>query len=188
MWRARLTVDTSEQSQLPGAQQRAWQSRWSKSATEPSVSSVVAAAHPPPSPPASAPPPPSPPAAGQAPEARRAIETALKKLIPQPGDGRRGGYDNQVNVKRESDTVRRLLQQDGLSEWRPDPAQLPAQQPAPTQGRACATAQPGEARLLHELVRWVVVMKFNSKIKYNKPTSSLARLTPCTGAGSVSAV
>ena len=35
-----------------------------------------------------------------------------------------------MNVKRESDTVRRLLREGGLDEWRPDAACLPEQAPA----------------------------------------------------------
>jgi len=63
----------------------------------------------------------------QAPEARRAVEIALSQPIPPKGDGRRGGFDDQRNVKRESDTVRRMLAQDGLHEWRPDPTCFPPQ-------------------------------------------------------------
>lgn len=66
----------------------------------------------------------------QAPEARKAVQQANMQLVPPKGDGRRGGYDDQRNVKRESDTVRRMLRADGLDEWRPDPALLPPQSPA----------------------------------------------------------
>ena len=75
------------------------------------------------------PPPPPPPAHGQSKEAAESVRIALSQLIPPPGDGRRGGYDNQVNVKRESDTVRRLLREGGLDEWRPEPSCLPDQAP-----------------------------------------------------------
>ena len=63
----------------------------------------------------------------QAPEARRAVQIALSQPIPAQGDGRRGGYDDQRNVKRESDTVRKLLQQGGLGEWRPSSTCFPPQ-------------------------------------------------------------
>ena len=97
-------------------QQRAWQSRW---AAYPHDSDATAA-----------PPPPSAREAGQSSEARHAVATALTQLVPPKGDGRRGGYDDQRNVQRESDTVRRMLRQDGLAEWRPDAALLPRQLPA----------------------------------------------------------
>ena len=64
----------------------------------------------------------------QAPEARRAVEIALSQPIPAKGDGRRGGYDDQRNVKRESDTVRRMLREEGLHEWSHDPQCFPPQQ------------------------------------------------------------
>lgn len=32
-----------------------------------------------------------------------------------------------VNVRRESETVRRMMREDGLSTWRPDPSLLPPQ-------------------------------------------------------------
>ena len=67
---------------------------------------------------------------GQALEASRSIAIAQSQLIPQKGDGRRGGFDDQRNVKRESDTVRRMLREDGLDQWWPDPSLLPPQLPA----------------------------------------------------------
>lgn len=118
MW----STNSAENPPLILQQQREWQSRWLKpvSASAQHSASVAAISHSPP----------SPPAIGQATEARRAVATALTQLIPPKGDGRRGGFDDQRNVKRESDTIRRMLQQDGLAEWRPDPSLLPPQQPA----------------------------------------------------------
>ena len=66
----------------------------------------------------------------QSTEARRAIALALAEPVPEKGDGRRGGLDHQENMRRESDTVRRLLAEDGLPRWRPDPTLLPPQAPA----------------------------------------------------------
>ena len=66
----------------------------------------------------------------QSTEARRAIALALAEPVPEKGDGRRGGLDHQENMRRESDTVRRLLAEDGLPQWRPDPTLLPPQAPA----------------------------------------------------------
>ena len=66
----------------------------------------------------------------QSTEAHRAIALALAEPVPEKGDGRRGGLDHQENMRRESDTVRRLLAEDGLPQWRPDPALLPPQAPA----------------------------------------------------------
>ena len=94
--------------------QRAWQSRWapavasSHSAIRPAANTAA----------------PSDPAATQPPllshqsaEARRAIAMALAEPIPPTGDGRRGGYDHQANVQKESDTVRHMLAQDGFEQW-----------------------------------------------------------------------
>ena len=69
------------------------------------------------------------------------IAGAQAQGMPPPGDARRGGFDNSVNVKKESDTVRRMLQEDGLASWRPDPSLLPPQ--------ACAAASMGD--LLREV-------------------------------------
>ena len=66
----------------------------------------------------------------QSAEARRAISLATAEPVPARGDGRRGGLDHEENMRRESDTVRRLLAEDGLPQWRPDPALLPPQAPA----------------------------------------------------------
>jgi len=55
---------------------------------------------------------------------------ALAEPIPPTGDGRRGGYDHQANVQKESDTVRHMLAQDGFEQWSPDPSLLPPQAPA----------------------------------------------------------
>ena len=66
----------------------------------------------------------------QSTEARRAVALALAEPVPEKGDGRRGGLDHQENMRRESDTVRRLLAEDGLPQWRPDPTLLPPQAPA----------------------------------------------------------
>lgn len=112
------SVNVSEGPSITTIQQVAWQSRWATTVEGKHPVATVAARAPP-----------SPPATGQAPEARRAVEVALTQLIPAKGDGRRGGFDDQRNVKRESDTVRRMLRQDGLSEWRPDPSLLPSQLP-----------------------------------------------------------
>lgn len=83
------------------------------------------------------------PASVQAAEARQAVQIALEQLVPAKGDARRGGFDDQRNVKRESDTVRHMLQQDGLRDWRPDPALLPPQAPA---GASMATLLSGVPR------------------------------------------
>ena len=63
-------------------------------------------------------------------EASRSIAIAQSQLIPQKGDGRRGGFDDQRNVKRESDTAAAMLREDGLDQWWPDPSLLPPQLPA----------------------------------------------------------
>ena len=52
---------------------------------------------------------------------------ALSQSIPPKGDARRGGFDDMRNVQKESDTVRAMLREGGLNEWRPDPSQLPPQ-------------------------------------------------------------
>ena len=92
-----------------------WQSRWQAAQSAPAVHDQPAS-------------PPFTQHEDQAPEARRAVEMALSQPIPAKGDGRRGGFDDQRNVKRESDTVRRMLQHDGLPEWRPAPECFPPQQ------------------------------------------------------------
>ena len=140
------------------AGQRSWQSRWSVSAPREHATSSTAV--PPPgaagtndqsaeargalslasTPPATAAPPPRTTSTNvaaaaaassyQSAEARRAISLAIAEPIPARGDGRRGGLDHEENMRRESDTVRRLLAEDGLPQWRPDPALLPPQAPA----------------------------------------------------------
>ncbi|KAL3911307.1 MAG: hypothetical protein SGPRY_008744 [Prymnesium sp.] len=76
------------------------------------------------------------PFGSQSPEAARIVAIARSQRLPQPGDPRRGGYDNMANVRRESETVRRLMREDGLSTWRPDPSLLPPQ--------VCASASMSE--------------------------------------------
>lgn len=156
---------------LSPEQQRAWQSRWRQTgaAVVGASTSRVAASLPSFSPP-------SPPADCQAPEARRAVAMALTQLIPEKGDGRRGGYDDQRNVKRESDTVRRMLRQDGLDEWWPDPALLPPQQPAGASMAELLHAVPtndtawlafGNAGATEMLMNWVyhtLKLKLGSKL------------------------
>ena len=135
------------------AGQRSWQSRWQVSAPREHGNALSStAAHLPgasgtndqsaeargplslaSTPPDRAAPPPSVAAAAssyQSAEARRAISLATAEPVPARGDGRRGGLDHEENMRRESDTVRRLLAEDGLPQWRPDPALLPPQAPA----------------------------------------------------------
>ena len=112
MWSTDVELDSGMS--MAAMQQRMWQLRWVVNRPRGLARAVDR-------------PPPSPPKSGQAPEARRAVEAALTQLIPSKGDGRRGGFDDQRNVKRESDTVRHMLRQDGLMEWRPDASQLPTQ-------------------------------------------------------------
>ena len=107
-------------------EQRQWQSRWLRSSVPTTTAAFRAASPPPPS----LSPPPPPTAAYQSAEAQRAIAMALAEPIPPKGDGRRGGFDHESNVRKESNTVRHMLAQDGLPEWRPDPALLPPQAPA----------------------------------------------------------
>ena len=150
-------------------QQHAWQSRWQQRQQQhqqkaQSSSSIATATLSPP-----------PPAHGQSSEARLAVNAALSQLVPPPGDGRRGGYDNQVNVKRESDTVRRLLREDGLDEWRPDPLLLPPQAPpgasmsellreVPINGTAWLTfGNAGVTEMLMNWVYWVTKLGLGSQ-------------------------
>lgn len=162
-------------------QQRTWQSRWRASysrappsaPTDDTDAPTAASASVPT--PISAVPPPSPPAVGQAPEARQAIATALTQLIPPKGDGRRGGFDDQRNVKRESDTVRRMLRQDSLADWRPDPSLLPEQLPAgasmaqllkdvPVNGTAwLAFGNAGVTEMLMNWVHWVLKLGLGNR-------------------------
>jgi pyruvate/2-oxoglutarate dehydrogenase complex dihydrolipoamide acyltransferase (E2) component len=44
----------------------------------------------------------------QSAEAERAIQIALAEPIPPRGDGRRGGLDHEANMRKESDTVRKI--------------------------------------------------------------------------------
>jgi hypothetical protein len=67
------------------------------------------------------------PRTGQSEEARHSIARAIAQPIPASGDGRRGGYDDYKNVQKESVTLRSMLAEDGLWEWRPPPEQLPPQ-------------------------------------------------------------
>ena len=113
------------------AGQRSWQARWPVSAPREHANASSS------TPPAIAARAPSVAAAAssyestyQSTEARRAVALALAEPVPEKGDGRRGGLDHQENMRRESDTVRRLLAEDGLPQWRPDPALLPPQAPA----------------------------------------------------------
>ena len=135
------------------AGQRSWQSRWPVSAPREHASAPSSTAAPPPgaagtngqsagarealslasTQPATAAPRRSVAVAAssyQSAEARRAIALAIAEPVPARGDGRRGGLDHEENMRRESDTVRRLLAEDGLPQWRPDPALLPPQAPA----------------------------------------------------------
>ena len=73
-------------------------------------------------------------------------------------------------MRRESDTVRRLLAEDGLPQWRPDPAMLPPQAPAgasmaellksvPPGGVAwLAFGNSGVTEMLMNWVHWVVAL------------------------------
>ena len=143
-------------------QQQAWQSRWNavkrkQSALTYSVDAVT-------------PLPVIPPKSGQSSEARAAVAEALRQHIPEKGDGRRGGFDDQRNVKRESDTVRRMLRADGLNNWKPDPTQLPPQAPAgasmeellqhvPVNGTAwLAFGNAGVTEMLMNWVSWVCLL------------------------------
>ena len=119
------------------AGQRSWQARWPVSAPREHANASHGALPHASTPPAIAARAPSVAAAAssyestyQSTEARRAIALALAEPVPEKGDGRRGGLDHQENMRRESDTVRRLLAEDGLPQWRPDPALLPPQAPA----------------------------------------------------------
>ena len=96
--------------------------------------------------------------------AQRAVQVALSQGVPARGDGRRGGYDDYANVKRESDTVRRMLQADGLPEWRPDPSLLPKQaRPGASMSELLAAVPPqgvawlafGNAGVTEMLMNWV---------------------------------
>ena len=146
---------------LPNLQQRAWQSRWARVAQHEPARAVPALSA------SLPPPPPPPPERGQSAEARAAVQEALRQQIPKKGDGRRGGFDDQTNVKRESDTVRNMLRADGLERWRPDPALLPPQAPAgasmeqllrhvPVNGTAWLAF--GNAGVTEMLMNWVYWM------------------------------
>ena len=64
------------------------------------------------------------------------------------GDGRRGGLDHWQNMQ-ESETVVRMLAEDGLPEWRPDASLLPPQKPPDaTMGELLAAVPAGGTALL----------------------------------------
>ena len=124
-------------------------------------------------------------APAQSSEARLAVARALAQPIPPRGDGRRGGYDNQQNVKRESATVRSMLAEDGLWDWRPDPALLPPQAAPGASMDTLLAAVPagggiawlafGNAGVAEMLMNWV-------SLAQSRPTSNSCRFlikSPC---------
>ena len=87
--------------------------------------------------------------AGQSSQARTAVAEALLQPTPPPGDGRRGGLDHWQNMQKESETVVRMLAEDGLPEWRPDASLLPPQKPPDaTMGELLAAVPAGGTALL----------------------------------------
>ena len=86
---------------------------------------------------------------GQSSQAHTAVAEALLQPTPPPGDGRRGGLDHWQNMQKESETVVRMLAEDGLPEWRPDASLLPPQKPPDaTMGELLAAVPAGGTALL----------------------------------------
>ena len=68
---------------------------------------------------------------GQSSDARRSVQQAIDSQ-PAPSEGLLWGATQTSwgQAERESDNVRRLLQADGMTSWRPDLTKLPPQRPA----------------------------------------------------------
>ena len=80
---------------------------------------------------------------GQDPIARQSVETAIKhQPTPKEGVLWGAGQSSWAQAERESDNVRRLLQADGMTRWRPDLHKMPPQRPADASMEVVLTLPP----------------------------------------------